>query len=92
MGFEPTELLHPTVFKTAAINHSAIPLLIFSSNSKPNVPYVNSKEPFPVVLTQTKSNHSVRLVHMNYVKLHIDFLEFGGDGGIRTHTPRGVGT
>jgi hypothetical protein len=25
VGFEPTELLHSTVFKTAAFNHSAIP-------------------------------------------------------------------
>ena len=25
VGFEPTELLHSTVFKTAALNHSAIP-------------------------------------------------------------------
>ena len=24
VGFEPTRLLHPTVFKTAALNHSAI--------------------------------------------------------------------
>jgi hypothetical protein len=29
VGFEPTELLHPTVFKTAALSHSAIPPLIF---------------------------------------------------------------
>ena len=25
VGFEPTELLHSTVFKTAAFDHSAIP-------------------------------------------------------------------
>ena len=30
VGFEPTELLHSTVFKTAAFNHSAIPPAITS--------------------------------------------------------------
>jgi hypothetical protein len=34
VGFEPTELLHSTVFKTAAFDLSAIPPVLLSKASK----------------------------------------------------------
>jgi hypothetical protein len=41
VGFEPTELLHSTIFKTAAFDHSAIPPFSILTE---NLPVVNVKK------------------------------------------------
>lgn len=58
-------------------------------NPQSNAPQIQTHEPVAIVLTETKTNHSVRFIHIDFSQLHHLPLTgcIGGVGGTGISVP-----